>query len=55
MIFSHLTERIEVGFDPVTYSVTEGDIAMLRVVLNMAYSDQITVSLQTSDGSAIGN
>ena len=28
---------------------------MLRVILNMPYTDEITVSLQTNDGSAIGN
>ena len=48
-------ERIEVGFGPITHPVNEGDIAMLQVVLNMAYSDQITVSLQTNDGTATGN
>ena len=47
-------ERIQVGFDPITYPVTEGDVAMLRIVLDMAYTEEITVDLQTSDGSATG-
>ena len=50
-----LTERIEVGFDPIEYPVTEGEAAMLRVVLSMAYTEEITVSLQTNEGNATGN
>ena len=37
------------------YNVTEGGTAGLTVVLNMAYTDEITVALQTSPGSATGN
>ena len=44
-----------VGFDPIIYPVTEGGTAVLRVVLNIAYMDQIMVSLQSNEGSAIGN
>ena len=43
------------GFDPTMYSVTEGGTATLTVVLNMAYTEDITVSLQTNPGSAGGN
>ena len=50
-----MLERIEVGFDPTVYHVTEGGIAILRVVLNIAYMDQIVVSLQSNEGSATGN
>ena len=46
--------RIEVGFDPITYSVTEGETAMLRIVLSMPFDEEITVSLMTVDGSATG-
>ena len=49
------TERIEVGFDPTMYLVTDGGTATLTVVLNMAYTEDITVSLQTNPGSAGGN
>jgi hypothetical protein len=55
MIFLIDIERIEVGFNPIVYPVTEGETAMLTVVLNMAYTEDITVSLQTSPGSATGN
>lgn len=50
-----MLERTEVGFDPIVYHVTEGGIAILRVVLNIAYMDQIMVSLQSNEGSATGN
>ena len=43
------------GFDPIEYPVTEGEAATLRVVLNMQYTEDITVSLQTNPGSAGGN
>ena len=42
------------GFDPITYPVTEGDVAMLRVVLDMAYTEDITVDIQTADATATG-
>ena len=54
-LFFQLIERIEVGFDPIEYPVTEGETAVLRVVLNMNYTKEITVSLQTNEGSATGN
>lgn len=54
LIILFCTERIEVGFSPVEYDVTEGETAMLRVELSMAFDEEVTVSLQTSDGSAQG-
>ena len=37
------------------YDVLEGETAGLTVVLNMAYTDEITVAVQTSPDSATGN
>lgn len=36
------------------YNVSEGEMAMLRVILNTTIDQTITVSLLTQDGSAIG-
>ena len=36
------------------YNVSEGDMAMLRVVLNTTIDQAITVFLLTQDGSAMG-
>ena len=46
--------HIGVGFDPVVYNISEGEMAMLRVILNTTIDQTITVFLQTQDGSAIG-
>ena len=46
--------RIGVSFDPVVYNVSEGEMAMLRVILNTTTDQTITVFLLTQDGSAIG-
>ena len=46
--------HVGVGFDPVVYNVSEGEMAMLRVILNTTIDQTITVFLQTQDGSAIG-
>ena len=43
-----------VNFDPTTYSVTEGDLAELMVVLNRPSDHDVTVELTTSDGRATG-
>ena len=42
-------------FDLTTNNVTEGEMAMLRIVLNMPFDEEITVSLMTIDGSATGS
>lgn len=34
--------------------MTEGEVAMLRIVLSMSFSEEVTVELQTGDGSATG-
>ena len=36
------------------YNVSEGEMAMLRVVLNTTINETITVDLLTQDGSGIG-
>ena len=46
--------HVGVGFDPVVYNVSEGEMAMLRVILNTTIDQTITVFLLTQDGSAIG-
>ena len=43
-----------VNFDPTTYSVTEGDLAELMVVLNRPSDHDVTLQLTTSDGRATG-
>lgn len=43
-----------VQFDPVSYTVEEGDPASLRVVLSFAADRPVTVDVATSDGSATG-
>ena len=48
------TGSVEVGFSPIAYTVTEGETAMLRVVLSMAFDQEVTVALQTGDVSATG-
>ena len=48
------TESVLVGFYPSEYIVTEGEAAMLRIVLSMSFSEEVTVELQTGDGSATG-
>lgn len=45
---------LTVQFDPVTYTVTEGGQASLRVVLNFAADGAVTVDIATNDDSAIG-
>ena len=42
------------GFDPDSYSVTEGGIAMLRLVLSAPSQNEATVDLVTVDQSAVG-
>ena len=51
---SFCTESVLVGFYPSEYIVTEGEAAMLRIVLSMSFSEEVTVELQTGDGSATG-
>ena len=41
-----------VQFEPVAYSVTEGEQGALRVVLNFATSEAVTVDITTEDDSA---
>ena len=45
---------IEVQFDPSSYSVLEGGVANLRVVLNGSSDNEVTVAIQTFDGTATG-
>ena len=42
------------GFDPIEYTVTEGEVAMLRIVLSSPFAEEVKVSLQTASGSATG-
>ena len=44
-----------VQFDPVTYSVTQGEQAFIIAVLNFAADRDVTVDFATSDGSAEGD
>ena len=44
-----------VEFDPVTYSVNEGERAFIVAVLNFAADRDVTVDFATSDGSAQGD
>ncbi len=46
--------RVGVGFEPVVYNVSEGEMAMLRVILNTTADQTVTVFLLTQDGSATG-
>ena len=50
----YCTESVLVEFSPIDYTVTEGETAMLRVVLSMAFNQEVTVALQTGDVSATG-
>jgi hypothetical protein len=43
---------VTVGFDPQTYTVTEGDAVTLTVALNIASSQPVTVTYATADGAA---
>ena len=43
-----------VQFDPVVYSVTEGERASIRAVLNFAADRDVTVEFTTVSGSAGG-
>ncbi len=45
---------VTVSFDPTSYVVEEGDEVLLRVVLNIPSTSDITVMLDTSDGTAEG-
>ena len=45
---------LSVQFDPVDYSVMEGQPVSFRVVLNIAASFDVMVSFTTSDSTAIG-
>ena len=42
------------GFDPMEYSVTESEVAMLRIVLSSPFTEEVSVSLRTASGSADG-
>ena len=55
-IFVHLAEIIGIAFDPTVYNVSEGEVAVVRVVLNTTVSTDrtITVNVSTQDGTAIG-
>ena len=43
---------IALGFDPNVHHVNEGEMVLLRILLDMPFTEVITVSLQTQDGSA---
>ncbi len=45
---------VSVSFDQSTYDVEEGNVVFLRVVLNILSTSDITVMLDTSDGTAEG-
>lgn len=53
MIFS-LLAPIEVLFDPSSYSVTEGDVAVVLIVLSSPLRSNATVLFTTADGTADG-
>lgn len=36
------------------YSVTESEVAMLRIVLSSPFTEEVSVSLRTASGSADG-
>ena len=48
------TVHVGVSFDPVVYNISEGEMVMLRVILNTTTDQTIGVNLLTRDGSAIG-
>ena len=46
---------VEVGFDPITYAVSESDGQVnLRIVKRTTTSTPVTVLFSTMDGTAIG-
>ena len=49
-----VTVVVGVGFDPVAYNVSEGEVAMLRVTLTATTDRTITVDLLTQSGTARG-
>ena len=49
-----VVDLVTVGFDPDSYSVTEGGVAMLRLVLSAPSQNEATVDLVTVDQSAVG-
>lgn len=53
MIFS-LLAPIEVLFDPSSYSVTEGDVVVVLIVLSSPLRSNATVLFTTADGTADG-
>ncbi len=52
--FFFLAAELNVGFNPNSYVVREGEMAMLTIVLNRAFDMTITVDLVTNPGSATG-
>ncbi len=50
----HDFSDVFVSFDQSTYDVEEGNVVFLRVVLNILSTSDITVMLDTSDGTAEG-
>ena len=50
-----VTTGVDVGFDPETYMVTEGNQRDLRVVVSGSYDIPVEVLLSTTGLSATGN
>ena len=50
----YLYAAVEVEFDPTTYTVTEGDIATITIVLRGMTSQSISVDFATQDLTAVG-
>ena len=53
-LFTFITD-LTVQFDPESYSVNEGQVAELMLVLNRAADRDVMVDFTTVDDSAIGN